>query len=128
MKRLNMTGFLSVNRSLMTSSCEIRQLRLPRSSPFPKLNSRAVLSAHGAGAKPAAVTATGGSGVALIRGDDATLPEMTTDMVDRGVTSAATGNVRRERASCGRWLSLGQWMGRMVNGVSGVRRQGGLGI
>lgn len=127
MKRLNMTGFLSVNRSLMTSSCEIRQLRLPRSSPFPKLNSRAVLSAHGGGAKPSSAMASGVSGAAMIRGDDATLPEMTTDMVDRA-SSVSVGNVRRERTSGGRWLSLGQWMGRMVNGVSGTRRQGGLGI
>jgi hypothetical protein len=71
--------------------------------------------------------ASGVSGAAMIRGDDATLPEMTTDMVDRA-SSVSVGNVRRERTSGGRWLSLGQWMGRMVNGVSGTRRQGGLGI
>jgi hypothetical protein len=121
MKRLNMTGFLSVNRSLMTSSCEIRQLRLPRSSPFPKLNSRAVLSAHAGVSQPSCGPSSGVSGVTTIRGVDATLPEMTSDMIDR-TTSYAGDNVKRDRSSGGRWLSLGQWMGRMVNGVSGTRR------
>jgi hypothetical protein len=125
MKRLNMTGFLSVNRSLMTSSSEIRQLRLPQSSPFPKLNSRAVLSAHGVASKPESVPSFGVSGATTIRGVDATLPEMTSDMIDR--SSSYTGdNVKRDRSSGGRWLSLGQWMGRMVNGVSGTRRQRGI--
>lgn len=125
MKRLNMTGFLSVNRSLMTSSSEIRQLRLPRASPFPKLNSRAVLSAHGAASKTESVPSLGVSGATTIRGVDATLPEMTSDMIDRS-TSYTGDNVKRERSSGGRWLSLGQWMGRMVNGVSGTRRQRGV--
>lgn len=118
-QHLNMTGFLSVNRSLMTGSCEIRQLRLPRSSPFPKLDSRAVLSAHHDGRKPAGGATGRVPGAVMISGSAEGLPEMTSDVMDRPA-SYTGGNVRRERA--GLWQMLGQWMGRLLCGVSGARR------
>ena len=45
MSRENIMSFLSVNRSLTNQGGEMRQFRLPRMNPFPKLDSRIVRSA-----------------------------------------------------------------------------------
>src|SRR6266478_7198588 len=96
MSQLGMTGFLSLNRSLTSLGGEMRQFRLPRMNPFPKLDSRIVHSPGGNGVARS-VSRPVARGAVIIEGGCGCLPEMATDVID---TSAGytVENVKRERS------------------------------
>ena len=116
MRRDGFANFLSVSGSLMSLDSEVRQLRLPRMNPFPKLDQRIVHAsrnaAAAAGARPAA-----GRGALIIEGGRGTLPEVATDVID--VTAQyAVENVKRDRGGAhpGPRTGWGQWLGRVWGG------------
>lgn len=113
MSRDGMSNYLSLNRSLMDVGGEIRQLRLPRMNPFPKLDSTSVRSRDHS-QQPAASRPVV-RGAVIIGGDVGQLPEMTTDVMgtDAGY---AVENVKRERSPSRSWsrMGFGHLVGRML--------------
>ncbi len=106
--------FLSLNRSLTNLGGEMRQLRLPRMDPFPKLDGRIVRSDNPNGA-PRIAARPVARGAVIIEGGCGCLPEMATDVIDTSA-SYAVGNVKRERSDGSPWsrLGFGQMVGRML--------------
>ncbi|HUJ12033.1 MAG TPA: hypothetical protein VL171_18645 [Verrucomicrobiae bacterium] len=97
-------SFLSLNRSLMNQGGEIRQFRLPRMNPFPKLDARVIQrSSHGT---QDATTRPAARGTVIIEGGYGYLPEMTTDVIDTA-TSYSVENVKRGRRKVAGWSRLG---------------------
>jgi len=121
MNQDGMTNFLSLNRSLTNLGGEMRQFRLPRMNPFPKLDGRVVreASANG-GPRPAARLVV--RGAVIIEGGCGSLPEMATDVID---TSACytVGNVKRGGTGGRTWSrgSFGNWVGRMLGSHRAAR-------
>ena len=116
MGRDGLVGFLSVNGSVTNGEGGVRQLRLPRMSPFPKLDRRIV------GTSPAARPPVS-AGVRLIRGNDAdALPEMATDVID-AAANYTVENVKRDRGGAGPWSGprWGAWVGRWWGGHRAAR-------
>jgi hypothetical protein len=115
MGRDGLANFLSVNGSLMSLDGPARPLRLPRTSPFPKLDGRMIRSAHGAG-RPAAQRGA----VIMVAGGS--LPEVATDVID-GAAQYAVENVKRGRAGAHPWspAAWGQWVGRLFGGARAAR-------
>ena len=113
MNQDSMTNFLSLNRSLTNLGGEMRQFRLPRMNPFPKLDGRVVRQpGTNDGQRPAARLVA--RGAVIIEGGCGSLPEMATDVID---TSACytVGNVKRGGTGGSTWSrgSFGSWVGRM---------------
>ena len=112
-----MTGFLSLSRSLTNLGDESRRFRLPQMSPFPKLDGRAVRETNSAARRVASAVPSGGG---IILGAQAgSLPEMAADMVDPSV-GYATHNVKRDRSGSRPWL--GGSLGHLVSRVLGSHR------
>ena len=116
--REDIMSYLSVNRSLTNQGGELRQFRLPRMNPFPKLNSRIVPSNGSdvvarSGSRPVACAAV------IIEGGCGCLPEMATDVIDISA-SYAVENVKRERSSGTPWSRIG--LGHLIGRVLGSHR------
>ena len=114
MSRDGIMDFLSLNRSLTNQGGEMRQLRLPRMNPFPKLDARIVRpDNHNGGLRCVSRPVT--RGTVIIEGGYGCLPEMATDVID---TSAgyAVENVKRERSNTSPWsrIGFGHLVGRML--------------
>jgi hypothetical protein len=113
-------NFLSLNRSLTNLGGEIRQFRLPRMNPFPKLDARIVRPSNngtrGATSRPV------GRGTVIIEGGCGHLPEMATDVIDT-TASYAVENVKRERSGNHPWsrLGFGRLVGRMLESHRAAR-------
>jgi hypothetical protein len=107
-------SFLSLNRSLSNVGGEMRQFRLPRMNPFPKLDGRIVRSTNKSGAQRTASHPVA-RGAVIIEGGCGCLPEMATDVIDVSA-SYAVENVKRDR-SRSTWsrVGLGYLVGRMLN-------------
>ena len=111
-------SFLSVNRSLTNQGGELRQFRLPRMNPFPKLDSRIVRSTGSNGMRRSALRPVA-RGAVIIEGGCGCLPEMATDLIDISA-SYAVENVKRERSSRATWSRIG--LGHLVGRVLGSHR------
>jgi hypothetical protein len=111
MSQDGMTSFLSLNRSLTNLGGEMRQFRLPRMNPFPKLDGRVVRSTNKNGAQRMV-----SRGTVIIEGGLGSLPEMATDVIDVSA-SYAVENVKRERSGGSPWsrIGLGYLVGRMLS-------------
>ena len=118
MEREGIVSFLSVNRSLTNQGGELRQFRLPRMNPFPKLDSRIVRSTGSDGVRGPASRPVA-RGAVIIEGSCGCLPEMTTDLIDISA-SYAVENVKRERSSSVPWSRIG--FGHLVGRVLGSHR------
>ena len=114
MNQQGILSFLSVNRSLTNQGGEMRQFRLPRMNPFPKLNSRIVRSSSSNGVQRSAARPVA-RGAVIIEGGCGCLPEMATDVIDISA-SYAVENVKRERSSSTPWsrIGIGYLVGRML--------------
>jgi hypothetical protein len=115
MSRDGIMDFLSLNRSLTNQGGEMRQLRLPRMNPFPKLDARIVRSDNQGGV-PRCVSRPVPRGTVIIEGGYGCLPEMATDVIDPSA-SYAVENVKRERSNVSPWsrLGFGHLVGRMLS-------------
>jgi hypothetical protein len=102
-----MTNFLKVNCNLTSTTRETREFRLPRVSPFPKLDRSAVVSR-------AAVRDHSYSGTTMIAGSAAPIPEMATDVIDSSV-GYSVENVRRMHGPRSKF-GVGRWVGRILGG------------
>ena len=118
MGREDIMSFLSVNRSLTNQGGELRQFRLPRMNPFPKLNSRIVRSTGNDGVSRSASRPVT-RGAVIIEGGCGCLPEMATDVIDISA-SYAVENVKRERSSSTPWSRVG--FGHLIGRVLGSHR------
>jgi len=121
MSRDGIMGFLSLNRSLTNVGGEMRQFRLPRMNPFPKLDGRIVNSTGSNGVTRSASRPVA-RGAVIIEGGCGCLPEMATDVID---TSAGytVENVKRERSGsnpCTR-IGFGHLVGRMLGSHRAAR-------
>lgn len=120
MSRDGIMNFLSLNRSLTNRGGEIRQFRLPRANPFPKLDSRIVRAANigvqRSASRPVA------RGALIIGGDIGSLPEMSTDVIDTSAAYAVE-NVKRERSHTRPWsrVGFGHLLGRVLRGHRAAR-------
>ena len=114
MSRDGIMDFLSLNRSLTNLGGEMRQFRLPRMNPFPKLDARIVRSDHQDGVLRS-VSRPVACGTVIIEGGYGYLPEMATDVIDTSA-SYAVENVKRERSNTGPWsrIGFGHLVGRML--------------
>ena len=114
-------NFLSLNRSLTNLGGEMRQFRLPRMNPFPKLDGRIVRSANANDARLAGAR-TVARGAVIIEGGCGNLPEMATDVIDTSA-SYAVENVKRERAGSSPWsrVGFGHLVGRMLGSHRAAR-------
>lgn len=108
----SVTHFLKVNSNLTSGSREVREFRLPRMNPFPKLARPAV-----AAAAPVAAREPQVSPQSLKAG--AGLPEMVTDLIDPATRYGAE-NVRRTTGGH-RASGLGRWMDRILGGQRAAR-------
>ena len=114
MSRDGIMDFLSLNRSLTNLGGEMRQFRLPRMSPFPKLDARIVRpDDHNDVSR--SVSRPVARGTVIIEGGYGQLPEMATDVIDTSA-SYAVENVKRERSSTSPWsrMRFGHLVGRML--------------
>jgi hypothetical protein len=118
MSRENVMGFLSLSRSLTNLGGEMRQFRLPRMNPFPKLDGRIVHSAGSNGVTRSASRPVA-RGMVIIEGGYGCLPEMATDVIDTSA-SYTVENVKRERSSSNPWSRVG--IGHLVGRVLGSHR------
>ena len=118
MSREGIMSFLSVNRSLTNQGGEMRQFRLPRMNPFPKLDSRIVRSTGSDGVRQS-VSRPVARGAVIIEGGCGCLPEMATDLIDISA-SYAVENVKRERSCSAPWSRIG--FGHLVGRVLGSHR------
>jgi hypothetical protein len=111
MARKDMAGLFSVNGSLTSFDGGTRQLRLPAMNPFPKLTQTNVRTQ--AGASAGMVLRRGGA--VLIDARSASVPEMTTDVLDLAA-SFAVENVKRDRFELRPWscVGLAQLVGKML--------------
>jgi hypothetical protein len=114
-------NFLSLNRSLTNLGGEMRQFRLPRMNPFPKLDGRIVRSANNSGVQRPASRLVA-RGAVIIEGGCGHLPEMATDVIDTSA-SYTVGNVKRECSGSNPWSrsSFGNWVGRMLGSHRAAR-------
>ncbi len=114
-------NFLSLNRSLTNLGGEMRQFRLPRMNPFPKLDGRIVRSANNNGVQRPASRLVA-RGAVIIEGGCGHLPEMATDVIDTSA-SYTVGNVKRERSGSNPWSrsSFRNWVGRMLGSHRAAR-------
>lgn len=121
MSREGIMSFLSVNRSLTNQGGEMRQFRLPRMNPFPKLDSRIVRSTGSDGVRRS-VSRPVARGAVIIEGGCGCLPEMATDVIDISA-SYAVENVKRERSSDAPWsrIGFGHLVGRMLGSHRAAR-------
>ena len=111
-------SFLSVNRSLTNQGGEMRQFRLPRMNPFPKLDSRIVRSTGSDGVQRSTARPVA-RGAVIIEGGCGCLPEMATDVIDISA-SYAVENVKRERSGSTPWSRVG--FGHLIGRVLGSHR------
>jgi hypothetical protein len=113
-------SFLSLNKTLTNQGGEIRQLRLPRMNPFPKLDGRIVQRSNtvvqGATSRPVAC------GALIIDGGSEHWPEMTTDVID-AAANYAVENVKREPRRPSGWsrIGFGHLVGRMLDSHRAAR-------
>jgi hypothetical protein len=121
MSRDNVMGFLSLNRSLTNLGGEMRQFRLPRMNPFPKLDGRIVHSTGSNGVTRSASRPVA-RGTVIIEGGCGCLPEMATDVIDTSA-SYTVENVKRERSSSNPWsrVGFGHLVGRMLGSHRAAR-------
>jgi len=121
MSRDGIMNFLSLNRSLTNLGGEMRQFRLPRMNPFPKLDSRIVRSSSNNGGPPSP-SRTVAHGAVIIEGGFGQLPEMATDVIDISA-SYAVENVKRDRSSGSPWsrVGVGHLVGRMLGSHRAAR-------
>ncbi|HVM62151.1 MAG TPA: hypothetical protein VMV72_14910 [Verrucomicrobiae bacterium] len=121
MSQQGIMNFLSVNRSLTNQGGELRQFRLPRMNPFPKLDGRIVRSTSSDGEQRLASRPVA-RGTVIIEGGFGCLPEMATDVIDSSA-SYAVENVKRERSDGAPWsrVGFGHLVGRMLGGHRAVR-------
>ncbi len=114
-------GFLSLNRSLTNLGGEMRQFRLPRMNPFPKLDGRIVSSPGGNGV-PRTASRPVARGAVIIEGGCGCLPEMATDVIDISA-SYTVENVKRERPNGSPWsrVGFGHLVGRMLGSHRAAR-------
>lgn len=121
MGRDSITNFLSLNRSLTNLGGEMRQFRLPRMNPFPKLDRRIVRSAT-TSAVARSASCPVARGAVIIEGGCGCLPEMATDVMDISA-SYAVENVKRERSSSNPWsrVGFGHLVGRMLGSHRAAR-------
>jgi hypothetical protein len=120
MSQAGIMSFLSLNRTLTNQGGEIRQLRLPRMNPFPKLNARIVQQSNHD--KQGATTRPVARGAIIIEGGSEHWPEMTTDLINPAA-SYAVENVKREPRKVSGWsrIGLGHLVGRMLDGHRAAR-------
>ena len=118
MSRDGIMDFLSLNRSLTNLGGEMRQFRLPRMNPFPKLDAR-IVRPDNHNDVPRSVSRHVARGTVIIEGGYGRLPEMTTDVIDTSA-SYAVENVKRERSNTSPWSRIG--FGHMVGRMLGSHR------
>ena len=121
MSREATLSFLSLNRSLTNQGGEMRQFRLPRMNPFPKLDSR-IVRPSGSNGGPLSPSHLVARGAVIIEGGCGCLPEMATDVIDT-TASYAVENVKRERSSSNPWsrIGFGHLVGRMLGSHRAAR-------
>ncbi len=121
MSRDNVMSFLSLSRSLTNLGGEMRQFRLPRMNPFPKLDGRIVHSTGSNGVTRSASRPVA-RGTVIIEGGCGCLPEMATDVIDTSA-SYTVENVKRERSSSNPWsrVGFGHLVGRMLGSHRAAR-------
>lgn len=114
MSQGGITSFLSLSRSLTNLGGEMRQFRLPRMNPFPKLDGRAVRATNTSVVQRSASRPVARGGV-IIEGACGSFPEMASDVIDVSA-SYAVENVKRERSSSSSLsrVGLGHLVGRML--------------
>jgi hypothetical protein len=115
MGRNGIVNYLKVNQSLTVLGTEIREFRLPRVNPFPKLQSSAVRPTNSEIQQFVPSRLAAGRSAVMIRGDIGSFPEMATDVIDVSA-GYAVQNVRRERSYSGSWsrMGFGHLVGRML--------------
>ena len=121
MSHESITSFLSLSRSLTNLGGEMRQFRLPRMNPFPKLDSRIVRTTNNSVVQRSASRPVA-RGAVIIEGGCGCLPEMATDVIDISA-SYAVENVKRERSGSTPWsrVGLGHLVGRMLGSHRAAR-------
>ena len=114
MSRDGIMNFLSLNRSLTNLGGEMRQFRLPRMNPFPKLDARIIRSDNRNDVQRS-VSRPVARGAVIIEGGSGRWPEMATDVIDTSA-SYAVENVKRERSNTNPWsrIGFGHLVGRML--------------
>lgn len=120
MSRGSIMSFLSVNQGVTSLGAGARRFRLPRMSPFPKLDGRVVHEFRNQEPRPASRPMS--RGAVIIGGQAGSLPEMTSDVIDVSAGYAAE-NVKRDRlnARIGLGTGLGQLVSRMLGGHRAAR-------
>jgi len=120
MSRESIINFLSVNEGVTNLDTESRHFRLPRTNPFPKLDSRVMREARNREQRLPSVLMS--RGAVIIGGQTSSLPEMTTDIMGVSV-GYATENVKRDRSETRARLGagLGQLFSRMLGGHRAAR-------
>lgn len=121
MSQDSVMGFLSLNRSLTNLGGEMRQFRLPRMNPFPKLDNRIVHAASSNGVTRSAPRPVA-RGTVIIEGGYGYLPEMATDVIDVSA-SYTVENVKRDRSGSNPWsrVGFGHLVGRMLGSHRAAR-------
>jgi len=111
MARKDMADLFNVSGSVTSLDGEVRQLRLPTFNQFPKLARQIVRPDDGRAMAPASVR----TGALRIDVRAASLPEMTTDVLDVAA-GYAVENVKRDRVVVGPWsrVGWGQLWGKML--------------
>jgi hypothetical protein len=104
MSRDAMTNFLSLNRSLKNVGGGVRQFRLPRMNPFPKLESSIARSNNGSERRFAACPVT--RDAFILDGDRGAFPEIETDVINPSA-SYAVENIKRQRTGTSVWSRVG---------------------
>ena len=106
-------NLMSVNQNLTSLRSEPRQLRLPVSSPLPRLETR--------GARVASTAMPGGRPV-LVQQNVVALPEMATDVIDQDANFAVE-NVKCDRPNGRRvaGVGLGRWLSAVWGGQRAAR-------
>jgi len=101
-------GFLNVNQGVTSLNGESRQYRLPKVSPFPKLDRR-IVSAPVSSVRPEVLPVG-----CKAAGE---LPEVATDLIDVD-SNYSVENVKRDRSAVRPWsrAGLGMLVGRVLGG------------
>jgi hypothetical protein len=123
MSRNAILNYLSLSRSLSGRREQVRQFRLPRINPFPRLDSTALRSAIRGEQRPVASRPVAGCGGLIAGVPGGQLPEMATDVIDTAA-AYAVGNVKRERSNCrpGSRIGFGHLIGRVLAGHRAARQ------
>jgi len=115
MRQDGIGSLLSVNHSITGLSGEFREFRLPKSNAFAPLNRKVLGRSSGT----SVAHCSGAGDTALLGGQDGTLPEIATDVIDPSVNYAVE-NTKRGAMTSHLWLRVG--LGFLLGRVAGGER------